>query len=135
MKRLGGSDSFTGSIIMRILLILLARISVGLEEKDITGKASGENNIQFFMPINNAKNSGFLNHVAQDWMGNQGHSVCSSEWHSSQRFVISTKRKKLKKMSLCYASWRTFLKQLGELWRMEGKRVGANKEYNFLLFP
>lgn len=96
MKRLGGSDSFTGSIIMRILLILLARISVGLEEKDITGKASGENNIQFFMPINNAKNSGFLNHVAQDWMGNQGHSVCSSEWHSSQRFVIFTKRKNKK---------------------------------------
>lgn len=48
MKRLGGSDSFTGSIIMRILLILLARISVGLEEKDITGKASGENNFPVF---------------------------------------------------------------------------------------
>lgn len=46
-----------------------------------------------------------------------------------------SQKEKIKKKSLCYASWRTFLKQLGELWRMEGKRVGANKEYNFLLFP
>lgn len=47
MKRLRGSDSFTGSITVRILL-WLARISVGLEEKDVTGKASGENNFPVF---------------------------------------------------------------------------------------
>lgn len=47
MKRLGGSDSFTGTITVRILL-WLTRISVGLEDMDVTAKISGENNLPVF---------------------------------------------------------------------------------------
>lgn len=100
MKRLGGSDSFTGTITVRILL-WLTHISVGLEDMDVTAKISGENNLPFFSscPYGNEKNSGLLNHTAQDGKGYLGHTVCSSECCSFQCFAILTNR-----ISFCYAS-------------------------------
>jgi len=47
VKRLEGSDSFTGTITVRILLWLTC-ISVGLEDMHVTGKISRGNNLPVF---------------------------------------------------------------------------------------
>lgn len=72
-------------------------------------------------PYGNEKNSGLVNHTAQDGKGYLGLTVRSSECCSSQYFAILNKARGLL--------------QLGKLWGREGKGVGENREnLNFLIF-
>lgn len=59
-------------------------------------------------PYGNEKNSGLLNHTAQDGKGCLGHTPCSSECSSCQCFAI----KITNQINFCYVSYRTFSKHI-----------------------